>query len=192
MVLRCDLSRFEAHHKGNRVAVLHALSEINGSRRAGFPPWKLVSIGNSTVQYVYRAAPNVEVVKLRAGPRLATEHLEWAPTGVFAWNSVEKVHCVKYGKWPNFYVSYIWPVDGRMVQHRSGDGHYCGDSTLGDTVGMMSAYTRMANGLFELLQVSFVVLVDERSSIVAEIGLSDYPMCGTHLFERLLGFQGLV
>ena len=93
---------------------------------------------------------------------------------------------------PQLNVCDVRPMDGRVMQHCSGNGHDCGDSSFSNSVGVMGSNTGVADVLMKFFKMCFKVLVDKRGAVVAEELLRDYSVAGTHLVEPLLGVKGCV
>ena len=145
-----DLSGLEIQYQRNSMTLGDAVSHVHGSMTSGLPPWDASSIGETAVEDVDWATPDMKVLKLGGAPSLPAEQLKWTSSTVFSWDPIENVHSVLESKRPKADVSDIGPMNGRVMKHSTGHRHYCAYVTFGDTICMMSAWSSLFADLLEI------------------------------------------
>jgi len=172
--------------------VLHTVASVDAPGKAQLLFWKLLATGDGTFQHVDRAAPNMEVLELGAGPCLATKQLKRAASRVISRNAVEDMDGVQNCKWPKLNIGNVWPMDSRMVEHCMGDGKYGTNGALGNAVGVVGSNPRVTNGLMKLLKMLFKGRAGKQGAVITEVGLCHNSMLRAMLLKGLLGQQSLM
>jgi hypothetical protein len=114
--------------------VLLACADIHAAFRARGPPREFASVSDLLVEDVDGATPHMEVLELRLGPSGAGEQVKGRETGASGWHPVPYVGCLMNSHRPERGVGDFAPVDGRVEQHGSSDGHDCPNGSLGSTI----------------------------------------------------------
>jgi hypothetical protein len=189
MELGSDGACLEVEDQGDRTRVPITHPHVHVALRSRLPSRDLLAARDSVIENVNRTAPHMKISKFCLRPPSPGEDVDGGEAILLRGHTVPDIDGVSYGHWPELRIGDGGPVNGRVNQHRTGNGHDRLDVALGYTVVMMGADASKEGLLIELEDVFGKGLRSEVRTVVQQVLLWNHSSVSAHQLEGLLGLE---
>lgn len=148
-------------------------TKVDHSGGPGLPSVDLLAISQLFLKDISGTAKDMKVVKISEGPPGSTPNIMGAESCFRIGKVIPEPDCMGNCHWPEGGIRHRGPVDGRMKHHCSGQGHDSLYSSLSPPILVVTASSRVSDGLGKLGQMSKEAPGGECRAIVSLVGLGD-------------------